>query len=264
MSSILTIEGKEYTPATIAGRHLGYTKDYLLMLIKGGKIDGKKIGHKWFVYLPSAEEYFVVAKQEQEARRKKLSEERKAELRTFAEVLPASQSSTAKSVKTPRRKISFSPHAKVALLETLVIVFLGVSVGSLGYVGTVGATASVHQGGFGFFKGLAVTVYEFFTPAHEEEMRTIVAAKSAENPLVADDSGVIAHVGTTTHTSLVVGPDELFTATTIESVQDSFSDEVHVSVDPENQNTGVITPVFKDGEGEEYRFLMVPVNAATQ
>jgi len=64
-----TINGKTYTPATDVGKHFGYTKDYILMLVKQGKIEGEKVGNKWYAYLPSATEYFNIAKQEQAERR---------------------------------------------------------------------------------------------------------------------------------------------------------------------------------------------------
>ena len=59
---------------------------------------------------------------------------------------------------------------------------------------------------------------------------------------------------------IVVAPVENFSATAVDSVRDSFSDEVEVTVDPENADTGIVVPKFKDTRGEPYRFLMVPVN----
>ena len=77
-------------------------------------------------------------------------------------------------------------------------------------------------------------------------------------------ASVSTRIGTTTVTSFVVAPDELFTSTTIDSIRDSFSDQVEVTIDPNNPDTGIITPEFKEGKGEPYRFLMVPVTAETQ
>jgi hypothetical protein len=258
MSNSLTIEGKEYVPATIAGKHLGYTKDYMLMLIKKGKIDGQKVGNKWFVYLASAEKYFKEAEKAREERRKKLSEERKAELResgTYHEI-------SKEDLSKPERVV-FSAGAKMALLETVVVVFLGVSVGSLGYVGVTAVPASAHSGAGGFFERLALSVYDFFTWESRETKSTPVVAEQINTQDKAVPA-VSMQIGTTTRTSLVVAPDELFTATTIESIEESFSDEVRVSVDTENPNTGIIVPKFSDGDGEEYRFMIVPVNQSTE
>jgi hypothetical protein len=258
MSNSLTIEGKEYVPATIAGKHLGYTKDYMLMLIKKGKIDGQKVGNKWFVYLASAEEYFKEAEKAREERRKRLSEERKAELRESGVYQKVSSDAPVHS-----ERVVFSAGAKMALLETLVVVFLGVSVGSLGYVGVSALPASAHSGAGGFFERLALSVYGFFT-WESKEAESVTSVADQDKTSNRDASAVSMQVGTTTRTSLVVAPDEIFTATTIESIQESFSDEVQVSVDPENPNTGIIIPKFSDGNSDEYRFMIVPVNQSTE
>lgn len=212
MTNVLILDGKEFVPATLAGKHFGYSKDYLLMLIKGGKIDGQKIGHKWYVHIPSAEEHFRRAQEVREVRRKAISLERKAELK--------------KSVHT---KIARGHHT--ALVETLVIVIIGLSLGVTGYVGSDIQRASVHEESAQQFLGeLALSLYTAVTPTPEPTQ------------------------------ALVVAPTTTFTEDMVADIQDSFSDPVTVTVDPENTDTGIITPIFKDGaEGSAYRFLMVPV-----
>jgi hypothetical protein len=44
----------------------------------------------------------------------------------------------------------------------------------------------------------------------------------------------------------------------IKMIQDSFSDEVSISPDEEG-DSGVIQPIFKEGKGDEYIYVMVPV-----
>lgn len=242
MSSVLIIGGKEFVPALAAGKHFGYTKDYLLMLIKQGHIEGQKIGNKWYVNIPSAERHFRVAKAKREVRKKQVSQERKEELRRSHK--------TQKSVrKTSARR---TPLALGAL--AVVVIAFSMSVASIS--GVQGQQAAVSEG-TGFFESVVRAVYDFLMPSRTEVV-TVTLPATTSVPM--EESAVSAHVGTTTYTSIVVAPDELFTTTTIASIQDSFSDPVTVAVDPENPNTGIITPVFKDGEqGEDYRFLMVPV-----
>lgn len=216
MTNVLIVDGKEFVPATLAGKHFGYTKDYLLMLIKGGKIDGQKIGHKWYVHIPSAEEHFRTAKEVREVRRKAISLERKAELK--------------KSVHT---KIARGHHT--ALVETLVIVIIGLSLGVTGYVGSDIQRASVHEESAQQFLGeLALSLYTAVTPAPEPTQ------------------------------ALVVAPTTTFTEDMVAGIEDSFSDPVTVTVDPEHTDTGIITPIFKDGaEGSAYRFLLVPLDTGS-
>lgn len=246
MTSVLTIEGKEYVPATIAGKHFGYTKDYILLLTKQGHIDGQKIGNKWYVHIPSAEKYFRVAQAKREVRKKVISQERKAELKKYSHV------------RTQAKK---SSSYRLVGIEAIVVVVLALSIGATGYVGSIPQQATVHEGAYGFFEYIARSLYALISPEPEVTVVTHATSQTSHESgsTTMEEESVSAFVGTTTRTSIIVAPDELFTATTVESIQDSFSDPVEVSVDPKNPQTGIITPVFKEKKGENYRFLMVPV-----
>ena len=137
------------------------------------------------------------------------------------------------------------------MVETLVIVVLGLSLGVTGYIGTTSNLATAQGSDYGFFENLALSLYEFFSP------QTTVVEEYKIVPVTEEESEGDTQI---THTSIVVAPDEVFTATTIESVEKSFSDEVEVSVDPDNPGTYIIIPKFRSKDGEAYRFLMVPVN----
>lgn len=242
MTSVLIIDGKEFVPATIAGKHFGYTKDYILLLIKQNHFDGQKIGNKWYVNIPSAEKYFKMARAHREARKKIVSEERKVELKKYSETRTQSKKS--------------SHHSMV--IEVLAVVVIALSIGTTGYFGTNQYQASVHAGEIGFFENIARSLYAFINPSHTINVETNIPSQAI--PVQMGSSVIGAHEATGTQPSLIVAPDKFFTATSVASIQDSFSDPVTITVDSENPNTGIITPVFKDGkQGEEYRFLMVPV-----
>ncbi len=236
MSSSLTIEGKEYIPATIAGKEFDYTKDYLLLLIKQGKIDGKKIANRWYVYMPSAKQFFEDAKKNQVERREKIRVERKIELEEHVHV----------------RKRN---HGHTALVETLAIVVIGLSLGATGYFGSTVNLSSVSASQQSFFEHVAVSFYSFFARG-ETQVAGVDSGVSAQSSVVQDTS--LERVSMTRE-SLLVMPESSTTAMRIEAVRDSFSDQVGVALDPENPDTGVIIPKFKNRDGEAYRFLMVPV-----
>jgi hypothetical protein len=249
MSQSLTINDREYIPAGDVGKHFGYTRDYILTLTREKKIDGQKIGHRWYVNLESAEKFFELAKVEREARRQEVSTIRKAELKSYT---PSVQ-------KTSRESN--------ALVETFAIAFIGILIGVTGYVGTsVQQQALLGDSDFSFLKTLAISFYDLVSPSPavvvSEPSESSVAnsfgdtaaTPSIENPVAYDDL-----VATTTYTSLVVGSDQVLTTTTIQTIRESFSDDVSVSVDPHNPDSGVIIPHFKNKDGNEYRFLMVPV-----
>ena len=240
MSSSLPFEEKKFAPAAFAGKQFGYSKDYLLLLIKNGKIEGKKVGNKWHVNLISAEAFFATAEKERIQKRKQMSIERKLELR---------ERDTSKD-RAQRR---------TALLETLVILIIGLSMGATGYLGTSSQTGSAVESKTSFFENLAVSLYRFVSG---DEETVIVKTGNTESDMslsVTDERE--KNTGTTKpQPSLVVAPIENFSATAVDFVRDSFSDEVDVTVDPENSDTGIVIPKFRDTEGEAYRFLMVPVS----
>lgn len=242
MSETLTIEGISYVSASQAGKHFGYTKDYLSMLINGGKIEGHKVGRKWYVNLSSAESYFKTAHEQRTAYRKHISTERKKELHHHMQT-----------------RIAHRP--RTALIETLAIIILGLSVGVTGYLGTVKAQpASLMQSDFSFFKNIAVALYTLITP-HE----TVVVSLPSQTPVQipaqektnAQHASVHTATQSTTTSALVVIPPSYVSDTN--TIAQSFSDEVTVVHDPNNPNAGIITPIFKNTKGEPYQFLMVPV-----
>lgn len=256
MSESIIFDKKKYVPATDAGKYFGYTKDYMLMLAKQGKIEGQKVGHKWFINLPSTEAYFIKAKYERELRRKKLSLSRKKELNQNEDKgVHVKQ----QALQISSRKIS-SVH--VALFETVVIVLIGVSVGSFGYFGSTSTALVSQASASNFLNTFAISVYEFFGGArNDSEVRVYVVEDTQPSQFVEGSPAVSMRLGTTTHTSLIVAPEEMLQMTEIASIQESFSDTVTVSFDEKNSNAGIVIPQFRDGEGDLYRFLMVPLEA---
>lgn len=246
MSQVLTIENRDYIPAGKVGKHFGYTRDYILILARDGKIDGQKVGHRWYVNLDSAEKYFSHAKVEREERRHIVSEERRAELRTF----------------TTKQKT----HTRASRsLEVVAIGLIGLVIGMTGYVSsqtTNNQVALTYASDASFFEKLAVSLYNFISPEPQEVSVAVSTESSATLEHTSTTSDIVQSEEVSTkvvHTSLVIGPGEVLTTTSIEEIRDSFSDDVSVSIDPHNPETGIIIPHFKNGDGEAYRYLLVPV-----
>lgn len=230
MTNTLNVEGREYTSAVVASKQFGYTKDYLLLLIKDGKIDGRKVGNRWYVHVPSAEAFFANAQARREERRHRISEERKSELRSH-------------------KRVRFTGNQRTAVLETLAIVVIGLSLGVTSYVGTTAQqTAYVGENAVNFLERFAISLYTFVYP-DEKKVVTSESKQSAPMSEVAEPE-----------VSFVVAPEDSFGRETVADIRESFSDPVEVSVDPEHPDTGIIVPKFKQGNGEAYRFLMVPVS----
>lgn len=254
MSQTLTIDGIEFVPAGAAGKHFGYSRDYMLTLAREGKIDGQKIGHRWYIQLGSAEKYFHDAKIVREERKQQISYERKVELKTHAAV---------------RSRVS----TRSVVLETAAVIAISLLIGATGYIGVNPQTenrALALEGDTSFFKQLAISFFNFISPRDTTVVTTHEIGKVALEENTSEDISQKINTaavtnGTTTFTSLVVAPDQVLTTTTIKSIRESFSDDVSVSIDPQNPDTGIIIPHFKDvngkkNDGEAYRYLIVPLN----
>jgi hypothetical protein len=249
MSQVLTIDNRDYIPAGKVGKHFGYTRDYILALARDGKIDGRKVGHRWYVNLESAEKFFAQAKIVREERRQVVSEVRRAELKTF----------------TTKQKT----HTRASRsLEVLAIMLIGLVIGLTGYIGSgtmEKQLALTYTSDAPFLEKLAVSLYNFISP--ESKQTSVAVTEKQEthsmfesSPTTSQEMNTGGMPMKTVHTSLVIGPDEVLTTTSIEAIRDSFSDDVSVSIDPHNPDTGIIIPHFKDGNGESYRYLIVPVS----
>lgn len=81
---------------------------------------------------------------------------------------------------------------------------------------------------------------------------------STERTVVLEDASGKASEGVVFLKEKNLGEGEL------EDIKNSFADEVRIDVDPEDPETGIVTPIFKERTGEAYRFLMVPLNRAQE
>lgn len=233
MNDTLFVEGKEFILATKAAKLFEYSNDYILLLAKQEKVIGRKINNRWYVYLPSIESFFDQSKKQNELRRAALRVERKKELKEF----------------TP---VDQSEHKKIAILETAGVMTLGLLVGAIVYFGDV-VTYSFTQ-----HKSLENLAMSMYALVRGSDMSASVVPASVAT-LTPATTAEVSLKTTTVVESIVVIKDDDRAQATIEELKDSFSDPVHVQVDPNDPKTGIVTPRFKDTDGEAYRFLMVPV-----
>jgi hypothetical protein len=258
MSAHQAINDVHFLPAVEVGERFNYSKDYILLLLKQGKIDGKKVANRWYANVASAEKFFEEAKKQKEVRREKIRSERKQELQARQILQPV-----ARVVESPVRVQHPTQAVKrYAVLETFAIVVIGVLIGTTGYVWTSVdmRMAETYEGGtleqfalalYGFVSGSSQTAHTLGVPPHIESQGVSgTYAGTTEN----DD----AH--SDTHSLVIMKADDT-SPETIDQIRESFSDPVDVQIDEESPDTGIITPKFKNREGEEYRFLMVPITS---
>lgn len=239
MNTSLFSEGKEYVLATTAAKNFEYSKEYLLLLIKQEKIDGKKFGNRWYVHIPSAENFFVQLQKSNKEWREKIREERKREL--------------ALNTDDVVLKVS-DEHRRVAVVETFAILFIGSVIGSIVYFTGQNNNTVVATQRTPIMEHVAITLYEIIT---DERPNSNLAAVAIPESTILDRAEPINVDGE--NDSLVVFKEDTEHAQKIESIRQSFSDPLTVTIDATNTDTGVIIPKFRDGDGEAYRFLMVSV-----
>lgn len=253
MSESLSISGTKYIPAAQAGKRFGYTKEYILLLAREGKIDAQRVGRRWYVEPVSVDTFFKRAHEVRKVRNDSIRKVRKAELANH----------------------EFTRHAghhKTALIQTLAILVIGLAIGTTGYLGTnVAQPALVQEASASFFERLAVALYTFVVPESQQETETQLTAAPSATATDNQEAQQITASSTSnqeqealtaaTFSSLVVAPEVVMSSTTVDSIRDSFSDEVTITMDDANPDTGVIVPRFKTRDGEAYRYLLVPVRS---
>jgi len=87
-------------------------------------------------------------------------------------------------------------------------------------------------------------VYDFFFPFSRQK----IAVKSEPEEILISDSN---------QEGIIVIPSTEDNEKMEEKIKESFSDEVRVK--PEDQDSGIIIPIFKEKEGDEYLYILVPI-----
>ncbi len=253
MSELLSISDTTYIPSSVAGKRFGYTKEYILMLVREGKIAGQKIGNKWFIDPESAAAFFKNSSEVKKTRSEMIRKVRRAELAQHTQV-------------------STVGHHRAALVETFAILLIGLAIGTTGYFGSTAAQpAAVAQTDTSFLERLALKIYSFVSPREESRVTVTTTTPqpvvqentNIDKPVVSEMPAAVAPSPQQDDVSIVIAPADTFTAASIDSIKDSLSDDVTITPDVVNPDTGIITPHFKNSDGEAYRYLLVPVQKDT-
>ncbi|MFT5036442.1 MAG: hypothetical protein ACI9VM_000002 [Candidatus Azotimanducaceae bacterium] len=239
-----TFEEKKYLIASDAAKLIGYSSDYVTRLAREEKIVAKQINRKWFIEIDSLKLFSLVGEAEKRVRKEKLREERISERAIML-----------REANEQVLGVHVQPSQVSALMQTAVLSLCLFVLGNLLWVSlesdleTSGILAGVSEIGSSFSDRIFQTASFAFilsqndAPTPNTDLRVLNDTPSSDPQFQG----------------IVVFENEDMSAQAIDAVRESFSDEVRI--DFEGDDTGVITPVFKDREGDDYRFLLVPVNA---
>lgn len=251
MAQELKIDGQIYEASTAIAGAFGYTADYVSKLAREGKVLAQQVGRQWYVERSSLTNFSNQASKQKLVRKEALRKERKMErvLRREQEQLikPSLQHPTHALAKT----LMIFALAAVGTALGLVAVDEGVDYGSL-QVGIASIAVDVTSLGHHMEiegdsqVGLLAWLKHYWSGAAETEIEAVQLPPVAADPSVG-----------TTNTGLVL-LDPASDEAVVDAVRTMFSDPVTVELT--GDDSGLLTPVFKERNDESYRFLLVPVN----
>lgn len=271
MAHSVEIRGVRYVSSNTAGSSIGYSGDYVARLAREQKIRATRIGRQWFVDPISLENFYANANREKQIRQKKLREVRIKERRK-SEAFAVRRAELLRYAYTPRvaEAIQYASPAR-ALFASTGVMLAGVFLGVVFYYGSTQSTATMVRA--------IPELPTFNIAAALHEIRGVIgrvakggaakAPESASLPALLPEGVRRADAGNTAPldeasfsdgaNGMVVIPEGEDAEASLAKIRASFSDEVVISRDETNPETGVITPVFRERTGEQYRFLLVPV-----
>lgn len=229
---------QKFTTAKEAAKMVGYTSDYVTRLAREGKVVAYQEGRQWFIDSDSVKLFELETKKEKTRRQEQLREERKREM--LANQLHTEQASRIEDFD--RGKLIDVYKVGVLLMASL----LFVCVFTLGFFRFTDAKSGWQFAAAGFGLG-------------ESQEESVVSLQQIEpDPTTNPERQSTASNQVRRPNTGVVVFDEDVADETVDQVRQYFSDEVRVSF--EDEDSGMITPIFRERASTSYRFLLVPVN----
>ncbi len=256
MNKDLFLEGIQYISASQAAKKIGYAGDYVGQLCRDGKVPSRMIGRTWYVDFQSLLEY----KKTNKTKKKKAEEIKLVSKQTSFVAAPVEKKSEENILPELSKNIpqKFEIPTKSRLNEVKIAPKIEQKVEAVvlrdakPVLSVVKVRKPIAARAFVAMMIVAVIVggsYAFQKVLNQRTSNLATVAVQKTLP-----------VNNTSAEGMVVMPDSADHAGLVAKVRSFFSDDVTVTFDEEN-DSGVITPVFHEGDDtEHYAFLMVPVN----
>ncbi len=274
-------DGKRYVSSKRASRLTGYARDYIGELCRDGRLDCRMVGRAWFVTVESIKSHQKSSLAKTPVSSASVTTSSVVPVSSVAPVAPKSvitpakaqvSSSPAKVFPLPvlNKKTSGSDQPSPVFLPSVpspytssfrkrAVAVLAVLVLLLGSYGGVklfrldpGASPVVRTESrnfavdwYRFIQGTFIGIGKFFAERSGTERFAI------SEPVYTDRRPISE--------GLVVMPDTQDGREQIDRIRNVFSDQVSVA-ENEDGISGVITPVFRKVAGDDYLYVIVPVN----
>ena len=256
MDNELYIESKKYISSRRAAEITKYSNDYIGQLCRSDKIKGTLVGRVRFVEEESLLTYYKKTNsKEQESKEKNRSD--------YGDIFLEQEYESPDSVEVDRR-----PSWINATLLTLIITVLA---GAYFYAGAPRDRDNLLLAQAKFLAGdfFAFNPREFFSKAviktkdYVSNFINIIKNFALDIPIDKEKdltiSGPPAPTSEDGKIGIAVVPSSGEQNESIKKqIQESFSDEVKVAPD-KTGTAGIIKPVFKNSEGEDYLYVLVPI-----
>ncbi len=266
MSVSVQFNNVEYLSAREAARRVGYSSDYVARLARQGKITATRIGAQWFVDPESLDSFTQFAERSKEQRREELRsvrlKEREVEGKDVRSDIKISDAPSA-SFKTPLSVIEpaqFIQPTKVAIRSPWSSHAVALSLTTFGFITAfmfwspiLSERSDIVARTLSEMRVTAFGVYMLATEPWQSE--SLLSAVSGSDVVGGDSVSADQSPN-----GIVVVPTSV-DQKQIDAIKSSFSDDVHVALN-EDGMTGEVTPQFKEGVGDSYRFVLVPVTSA--
>lgn len=251
MSQDLTIDKKKYVKASEAARLVGYSSDHVSRLARVGEIDAEKRGRSWYVDPESLKLFSLKVESEKRARGEEIRAERLHERAVATRKL--NDAAILDEIDRSRQHAIF----QTAVLS--IALFLLFNLAWFSFESRL-HVANLADGVHTIFSDVTDHVSFSVPPFISQFASFAFIERSRESievqqEIMIDD--VIRPSDDEAFEGIIIFDDE-DDIQAVEAVRESFSDEVQVEFDGED--TGVVTPIFQERDGESYRFLLVPVD----
>ena len=244
-------ESQKYVSPREAAMRIGYTSDYVTRLAREGKIAAQRNGKKWIIDLESLKLFSLQVEADKRTRSEELREERLHE--RYRVLKDAREDALASQVEV---------STKFALLQTVAVVaiiFVTAHVVWFAVESDIDTTA-LANGVASVGENISETILEPI-PNLFSQTANSVSATQAEWPSKQQGFDVPPRVTQSDDPDFggVIFISESENRERVAAIRGTFSDEVEV--DFESDEAGVITPVFREREGDSYRFRLEQVES---
>lgn len=269
----LYFDNKKYLSSKYAGKISGYTNDYVARLCRTGRMKGRMVGRTWYVEKDSLTSFSIKNNQQKIKRSKELSNERRKEYEGVLKKPTFNIGVTKRfSIEFPFDTESLFFKKGVAVTVAIVLIVGSYTFRDFSYSDYKHTAVAVIET-IKYFdldsvaNGVAATEKSIGSMFESTLERTIVTIKyfavgaydTLTQGFIRTDGSIVEFDKEREGIVVVLSSEQSSDSAVKQKIKESFSDEIEIIPDESGQ-AGIIRPVFKKSEGQDYVYVLVPIN----